>query len=32
MQKKNPHHEETQEFSLGLKYKLCDRDYIKRMV
>ncbi len=31
MQKKS-HHHETQEFSLELKYKLCDYDYIKIMV
>jgi hypothetical protein len=29
---KQSHHQETQEFSLGLKYKLCDCDSIKRMV
>jgi hypothetical protein len=31
MQKKS-HHHETQEFSLELKYKLCDYDYIRIMV
>jgi hypothetical protein len=29
---KKPHHQETQEFSLRLKYKLCDCDHIKKMV
>jgi hypothetical protein len=29
---KQSHHQETQEFSLGLKYKLCVCDSIKRMV
>lgn len=29
---KQSHHQKTQEFSLRLKYKLCDCDSIKRMV
>ncbi len=29
---KKAHHHETQEFNLELKYKVCDYDYIKRMV
>lgn len=31
MQKKS-HHRKMQEFSLELKYKLCDYDYIEIMV